>query len=83
MSENDLALKMGLHILNSIKKMQDTKKDFGQELIIPFNMPGTSNEPDFMFSIKLQMPRFSQINLDGSIISITMAEYYEWSKCKQ
>lgn len=80
MNKNELALTIGNMILNTIQKMQTDKKDFGQDLIIPFKLPNISDQPDFIYSVKIQMPRFSKINLDGSITSFTMAEYYNWEK---
>ena len=80
MTEQELALKIGTGILESIKKMQADKKDFGQELVVPFKLPNISSTPDFIYSVKVQMPRFSQFNSDGTITSFTMAEYYGWEK---
>lgn len=81
MNKDELALKIGLHILNSIDKMKKDKKDFGMYLEIPFK-PGyiSSDELDFIYSLKLGMPRYSKINFDGTIESSTMAEYFGWGK---
>jgi len=79
-SREELALNIGMSILKQINKFQSEKKDFGQDLIIPFKFPSTSGRPDFTHTVKLGMPRFSQINPDGSITHFTMAEYYGWGK---
>lgn len=75
-----MALKIGSCILEQINKMQEDKKDFGQNLIIPIRMPTISGEPPWTFTVSLGMPRFSQINYDGTITSFTMAEYFKWGK---
>lgn len=79
MTKNDLALKLGNHILDCIDNMKKNKKDFGQYLEIPFK-PGitTSSDLDFLYTLKLGMPRYTKINFDGTIDYITMAEYFNW-----
>lgn len=80
MKKEEFATILGNHILNAIQKIQDEKKDFGQEIIVPFKIPQTSNEPDFIFSVGLKMPRFVIRDIDGNSKVITMAEYYGWNK---
>lgn len=80
MTQENLALKIGMQILNQINKIQLDKKDFGQELVIPFKLPINSRDPDFIYTLKLGMPRFTILNRNGDISSITMAEYFEWDK---
>ena len=63
-----MALKIGKTILCAINKMQIDKNDFGQELVVPFKLPNLYNEPSFIYSVKVQMPRFTQINSDGSFL---------------
>lgn len=80
MNRNELAQKIGLFILNETDKIQKQKKDFGQHLVVPFKLPLLYGEPDFIWSISFQMPRFSYVKIDGSYESFTMSEYYGWSK---
>lgn len=77
---HDLALSLGESILNSIDKMQKDAKSFTKEIVIPFKLPVTSADPNFVFSVGIKMPRFTFFNADGSIETVTMAEYYGWAK---
>lgn len=81
MTKHELALKLGNHILDSIDRMKAEKKDFGSHLRIPFK-PGyvSSDELDFVYSLTLAMPQYIQMDSDGIISSITMAEYFGWEK---
>ena len=82
-NKNELALKIGLHILDSIQKMQEDKKEFGRYLEIPFRNIEKLDAPEWIHSIQLSMPRFVKIYYDGDarkFESITMAEYYGWDK---
>jgi hypothetical protein len=84
MSKNEIALKLGLSILDALIKAKEHKKDFGQEWIIPFKMPIHSNEPDWQFSVKLRMPtlveRYFDEDMQPYYKTTSMAEYYGWTK---
>ena len=79
MNKQELALKLGNHILDAIDNMKKQKKDFGRYLVIPFKLGfRKSSDLDFLFSLKLEMPRYARYNYDGTVESITMAEYFNW-----
>lgn len=84
MNKEEFAKQIGLHILNSIQQMQEDKKDFGNEIIIPFKLPQTSDQPEWISSFKIGIPYFIDIYLDKNLNRVhkrvTMAEYYGWKK---
>jgi hypothetical protein len=79
MSKNDLALKIGLHILKTIDECR-----FAQKLVVPLKIPHTSDEPEWIYSIELRMPTYSYVTTDDNgertWKHVTMAEYYGWEK---
>jgi len=84
MSKDEVALKLGLSILDTLIKLKEEKKDFGQEWTIPFKIPFDSNEADWQFSVKIRMPvcveRYFDENMQPQYKHITMAEFYGWKK---
>lgn len=78
MDEEKVALEIGKQIIKQIVDFQENGKDFGQELVIPFMLPRTSDAPPFVYTVKMGMPMYT-IFVDGRHETITMAKYYGWN----
>lgn len=82
MNKNEVAQRIGQSILKACAEFEKSNKP--GSLVIPIKLPGKSNEPDWTWSISLEMPYFVQsfITKEGQAEykPISMAEYYEWSK---
>lgn len=77
MDKEKVALVIGKQIIEQIINFQENGKDFGQELVIPFKLPQLSDEPDFVYTVKLGMPRYI-VHKNGNFETITMAKHYGW-----
>lgn len=83
MTRNQLASKIGHHILDSIDIMKKNKTDFGHSFVVPIILDRKSDKYDWLTSVTIAMPSFMrQIFKNGKydFERITMAQYYGWKK---
>jgi len=71
-NREELALLLGNQILDAVYT-----KRFGNELVFPFKLPITSEDLDWVYTIRMQMPSYCYF--DGEEFQrVTMAEYFGW-----
>lgn len=86
MDKEQAALALGTYILNAIQYMQDERLDFGNQLIIPYQLKPKANFPEFITNISITMPTYLERYYERGEIrtrTVTMAEFYNWPKVER